>query len=173
MRHDGCPCERALHNNDIFSPFFPEHSPFESCGMGFLGMTRTCTGAWGLTSWKARHWSSSNTMEAGISRRIIFPKIVSPPSIFPSFFFTFVSSFYFYVYLETIPSNEKQSKTDFTRRFNEKASTRNTTYILESKSSVSIWWNDGSEKYRPIQFKTWIERNALWEDGRGVTRGGH
>ena len=46
--------------------------------MGFFGMTRMCTGACGLTSVNASARSSSNTTFAGISLRIIFPKILQP-----------------------------------------------------------------------------------------------
>src|SRR5437016_4219233 len=40
-------------------------------------MMSTWTGAWGLTSWKARQRSSSWTIRAGIWRSIIFWKMLS------------------------------------------------------------------------------------------------
>ena len=46
--------------------------------IGCLGMTRKWVGATPLISLKAKHLSSSNNTSAGISLRIIFPKIVSP-----------------------------------------------------------------------------------------------
>lgn len=44
--------------------------------IGFFGITRIWTGAWGLTSVNPSARSSSNTMFAGISLRIILPKIL-------------------------------------------------------------------------------------------------
>lgn len=52
----------------------------DSWTIGFLGMTRKWTGACGLTSWNARHCSSSWRILAGISLRMILPKMVSPPT---------------------------------------------------------------------------------------------
>ena len=42
----------------------------------FLGITRMCVGAWGLTSRNARHRSSSCTMVDGISFATILSKMV-------------------------------------------------------------------------------------------------
>jgi hypothetical protein len=47
--------------------------------MGFFGMTRMWTGACGFTSVNASARSSSNTMLAGISLRMILPKMLSQP----------------------------------------------------------------------------------------------
>ncbi len=45
--------------------------------MGFFGMTSTCTGACGDTSWNAKQSSSSKTILAVISLRMILEKMVS------------------------------------------------------------------------------------------------
>src|SRR3990170_1119721 len=44
--------------------------------MALLGITSKCVGACGLMSLNARQYSSSNTIDAGISRSIIFWKTV-------------------------------------------------------------------------------------------------
>src|SRR6218665_125056 len=41
--------------------FSSESSDFDNCGIGFLGITRKCVGAFGLMSWKATHYNVRRT----------------------------------------------------------------------------------------------------------------